>query len=61
MWDSSASHSTTVAAVQGCLEENDKERRARALDLKSSQARAKKLQEDLRTARGQLTQTRVRA
>lgn len=58
--NSSASHSTTVAAVQGCLDENDKERRAQALELKSSQARAKKLKEDLRAAHGQLTLTRVR-
>ncbi len=49
-----------MAAVQGCLEEGDKERRAKALEHKAAQARIKKLQEDVRTARGQLTQLRVR-
>lgn len=57
--EASASHSTTVAAVQGCLEEADKERRAKALELKTLQARVKKLQDDLRTTRSQLTQMRV--
>ena len=55
----SASHSTTVAAVQGCLEEADKDRRAKALEQKTAQARVKKLQDDLRTTRSQLAQTRV--
>ena len=49
-----------MGAVQGCLEEADKDRRAKALEHKSAQARIKKLQEDVRTARSQLTQLRVR-
>ncbi|KAK9847550.1 hypothetical protein WJX84_008780 [Apatococcus fuscideae] len=48
-----------IARLHGCLEEGDKERRAKTLEHKGSQARVKKLQEDLRTTRSQLTQMRA--